>query len=199
MKELTAQQERVLHFLTAYAKKYGYPPTVREIGEHFGFLWSAARGHLRSLEKKGFLRINPATSRGIEIIGLKPREGFLLPVAGTVRAGRPVLAAENIDAHILVDKSLFPAEQSFSLRITGASMTEAGILEGDYVVVKQQRTIENGEIGVVLVGDEATVKRVFKEKGTIVLKPENRHMKPSRHAAEDVTVIGKVVGVIRKL
>ncbi|MEW5744823.1 MAG: transcriptional repressor LexA [Nitrospirota bacterium] len=199
MKELTVQQKKVLDFLVSSVKKNGYPPTVREIGEHFGFLWAAARGHLRALERKGFIRLNPAISRGIEIVGFTPREGSLLPVAGTIRAGRPVLAAEDVDAHLLVDASLFPAADSFCLRVTGDSMVEAGIFEGDYVIVKQQRTIESGEIGVVLVGDEATVKRVFKEKHTVLLKPENKTMKPVRYDADEVVVAGKVIGVIRKL
>ncbi|MEW6117112.1 MAG: transcriptional repressor LexA [Nitrospirota bacterium] len=199
MKELTAKQQKVLEYLTGYTKKHGYPPTIREIGEHFGFLWAAARGHLRSLEKKGVIKINPSTSRGIEIVGLRPKEGVMLPVAGTIRAGRPILANESIDAHILVDKSLFPSEESFSLRVIGDSMVDAGILDGDYVIVKQQRSIENGEIGVALVGDEATVKRIFRDKKKVTLKPENRDMHPVSYDPEDVSIIGKVVGVIRKL
>lgn len=199
MKELTEKQKKVLEFLISHAKKYGYPPTVREIGKHFGFLWTAARGHLRSLERKGSIRINPTKSRGIEIMGLKPTEGLRVPIAGKIRAGRPILAIEDIDAHILVDKSLFPAEDAFSLRVTGDSMIEAGILDGDYVVVKPQKGIENGEVGVILIGDEATVKRVFKENKKIILKPENRHIKPGSYKPNEVAIIGKVIGVIRKM
>jgi len=199
MKELTKKQRKVLEFLTSYTKKYGYPPTIREIGEHFGFLWTAARGHLQSLERKGFIKITPSRSRGIEIIGLKPMEGFMMPVAGKIRAGRPILATEDIDAHILVDKSLFPAENAFSLKVTGDSMIEAGILDGDYVVVKPQKVIENGEIGVFLIGDEATVKRIFKDEKKIMLKPENRHMKPESYNPDEVIIMGKVIGVIRKI
>ena len=199
MKELTKRQRKVLEFLTSYTKKRGYPPTVREIGKHFGFLWAAARGHLQSLEKKGFIRINPTKSRGIEIIGLNPTEGLKVPVAGKIRAGRPILAIEDIDAHILVDKSLFPAEDAFSLRVTGDSMIEAGILDGDYVVVKPQKGVENAEVGVILIGDEATVKRVFKDNEKLILKPENRHMNPESYNPDEVTIIGKVIGVIRKI
>lgn len=123
----------------------------------------------------------------------------MLPVAGTIRAGKPVLAAENIDAHILIDKSLFPEQDSFSLRVTGDSMVEAGILDGDYVIVRQQSSIESGEIGVALIGDEATVKRIFMDKGKITLTPENRLMKPVSYGHGEVSIIGKVVGVIRKL
>jgi repressor LexA len=199
MKELTRRQRRVLEFLTSYTKKRGYPPTVREIGKRFGFFWAAARGHLQSLERKGFIKINPTKSRGIEIIGLNPIEGLKVPVAGKIRAGRPILAIEDIDAHILVDKSLFPAEDAFSLRVTGDSMIEAGILDGDYVVVKPQKGVENAEVGVVLIGDEATVKRVFKDNEKLILKPENRHMKPESYNPDEVTIIGKVIGVIRKM
>lgn len=199
MEELTKKQEKVLEFLTSYTKKYGYPPTIREIGEHFGFLWTAARGHLQSLERKGFIKITPARSRGIDIIGLRPTEGLMVPVAGKIRAGRPILATEDIDAHILIDKSLFPAKDAFSLKVTGDSMIEAGILDGDYVVVKPQKVIENGEIGVFLIGDEATVKRIFKDEKKIVLKPENRHMKPESYNPAEVIIIGKVIGVIRKI
>lgn len=199
MKELTDKQKRILDFLMDFTKNHGYPPTVREIGNHFRFLWAAARGHLHALERKGFIKLNPSKSRGIEIPGLMPSGGFMLPVAGRIRAGRPILAQEDIDAHILIDKSLFPHSDSFSLRVTGDSMIEAGILDRDYVVVRPQRTIENGEIGVVLIEDEATVKRVFKEKKKIILKPENRNMQPSTHNPDEVTIIGKVVGVIRKI
>jgi repressor LexA len=199
MKELTKRQRKVLEFLTSYTKKYGYPPTIREIGEHFGFLWTAARGHLQALERKGFLKINPSKSRGIDIIGLKPTEGLMVPVAGKIRAGRPILAIEDIDAHILIDKLLFPVKEAFSLKVTGDSMIEAGILDGDYVVVKPQKVIENGEIGVFLIGDEATVKRIFKDEKKIILKPENRDMKPESYNPDEVTIIGKIIGVIRKI
>lgn len=199
MKELTKKQKKVLEFLTSYTKRYGYPPTIREIGKHFGFLWTAARGHLQSLERKGVIKINPSRARGIEIIGLKPTEGLRVPLAGKIRAGRPILATEDIDAHILIDKSLFPAENAFSLKVTGDSMIEAGILNGDYVIVRPQKDIENGEIGVFLIGDEATVKRIFKDNKKIILRPENRHMKPESYNPDEVIIIGKVIGVIRKI
>ena len=199
MKELTRKQRKVLEFLTSYTKKYGYPPTIREIGEHFGFFWTAARGFLQSLARKGFIKINPTKSRGIEIIGLNPAEGLKIPLIGKIRAGKPILATEDIEAHILIDKSLFPAENAFALKVTGDSMIEAGIQEGDFVVVKPQKVIENGEIGVVLIGDEATVKRVFKWKEKITLRPANKNMKPETYNPDEVTIIGKVIGVIRKI
>ena len=199
MKELTDKQKRILEFVTEYTKEHGYPPTVREIGAHFSFLWAAARTHLQALQKKGALKLNPSKSRGIEIPGLMPSGGFMLPVAGTIRAGKPILAREDIDRHILIDQSLFPHPDAFSLKVTGNSMVEAGILDGDYVVVRPQKTIENGQIGVVLLGDEATVKRVFQENKKIILKPENKDMEPTTHNPDEVEIIGKVVGVIRRL
>ncbi|NWF52647.1 MAG: repressor LexA [Nitrospirae bacterium] len=199
MKELTRKQRKVLEFLTSYTKKYGYPPTIREIGKHFGFFWTAARGFLKSLEKKGFIKVNPTKSRGIEIIGLKPAEAIKAPLLGKIRAGKPIVAIEEIEAHIFIDKSLFPVENAFALKVTGDSMIEAGIIEGDFVVVKPQKVIENGEIGVVLIGDEATVKRIFKEREKIILKPENKIMKAETYNPDEVTIIGKVVGVIRKI
>jgi len=199
MKELTRKQRKVLEFLMSYTKKYGYPPTIREIGEHFGFFWTAARGFLQSLARKGFIKINPTKSRGIEIIGLKLAEGLKVPLIGKIRAGKPILATEDIEAHILIDKSLFPAENAFTLKVTGDSMIEAGIQEGDFVIVKPQKVIENGEIGVVLIGDEATVKRVFKWKEKITLRPANKNMKPETYNPDEVTIIGKVIGVIRKI
>jgi repressor LexA len=199
MKELTDKQKRILDFLREYTKNHGYPPTVREIGNRFKFLWAAARAHLKAIEKKGFIKLNPSKSRGIEVLDLIPATGLLLPVAGKIRAGRPILAREDIDAHILIDTSLFPHVDSFSLRVTGDSMRDGGILDGDYVVVKPQKTIENGEIGIVLIDDEATVKRVYREKGKVILKPENSTMQPVAYTPEEVTILGKVVGVIRKI
>jgi repressor LexA len=199
MKNLTEKQRRILEFLKEYTRNHGYPPTVREIGYHFKFLWAAARGHLQALQRKGFVKINPSKSRGIEVLGLMPSTASMVPVAGKIRAGKPILAREDIDTHILVDKSLFPHQDVFSLRITGDSMVEAGIFDGDYVIVKPQKTIENGEIGVVLIDDEATVKRVYIKNKKIILKPENRNMQPIKHNPDEVSMIGKVVGVIRKL
>lgn len=199
MKELTLRQRNILEFLVRFIKKQGYPPTVREIGEHFGFLWPAARGHLRALERKGLIRINQLKSRGIEIKGLTETQGFRAPVIGRVTAGKPILAVEDIEGHILIDKTLFKTEDAFSLKIKGESMIEAGIHDGDYVIVKPQTFVENGEIGVALIGDEATVKRIYIKKAQIILKPENKDMKPASYNSDSVKIIGKVIGVVRKI
>lgn len=199
MKELTPRQRNILAFLVKFIKKQGYPPTVREIGEHFGFLWPAARGHLRALEKKGFIRINQLKSRGIEIKGITETQGFRLPVIGKVAAGKPILAVEDIESHILIDKTLFKTENAFSLKIKGESMIDAGIHDGDYVIVQPQTSIESGEIAVALIGDEATVKKIYIKKTQIILKPENKDMKPVTYNPENIKIIGRVIGVIRKI
>ena len=199
MKALTNRQKKILEFLKEYTKGHGYPPTVRDIGAHFKFLWAAARMHLKALEKKGFIKLYPLRSRGIEIIGLTLEEGLSIPIAGRIRAGKPITAVEDVEAHILIDKSLFKVDDAFSLKVKGDSMIEAGIFEGDYVIVRPQRTIENGGIGVVLIGDEATVKRILIKKDKIILKPENKNMQPATYSADDVNVLGKVIGVIRKI
>ncbi|MBI5747797.1 MAG: repressor LexA [Nitrospinae bacterium] len=199
MKDLTPRQRNIFEFLIKFIKKHGYPPTVREIGEHFGFLWPAASGHLRALERKGFIRINPLRSRGIEVKGIKEAAGFTVPVIGKVTAGKPILAVEDIEGHMLIDKTLFKTEDAFSLKIKGDSMIDAGILDGDYVIVKPQASIESGEIAVALIGDEATVKRIYIKKTQIILKPENKDMKPIAYNPESVKIIGKVIGVVRKI
>ncbi len=199
MKALTNKQKEILEFLKSHLNDHGYPPTFREIGNHFGFLWTASKGHLKSLEKKGFIKINTSISRGIEIIGLKTSNGHTLPVIGRIKAGIPMPAFEDIETNILVDKALFSAEDAFSLKVKGDSMIDAGIYDGDYVIIKPQNTIANGEIGVVLLGDDATIKRVLFEDGKIILKPENRYMPPVIYKSDDVCIIGKVIGLIRKM
>lgn len=197
MKELTKTQRLILEFLKDYLSKYGYPPTVREIGEHFKILWPAARQHLRALEKKGFIQINFSKSRGINIVGTKKGYEKPIPVVGRIMAGEPNFAIEEIDMHIVVDRELFPQVNTFALKVKGDSMREAGIYDGDFVVVKKQNTIEHGEIGVVLIGDDATVKRVLFEDGKIILKPENMSMTPVSYGPNEVSIIGKVIGLIR--
>ena len=200
MDNLTDRQQAILDFLKAYAERHGYPPTFREIGEHFKFGWAAARTHLKAIERKGFLKIIPSRSRGIELPDRQNApQGRMIPVAGRIRAGQPILAYEDIESHIFIDSTMFPAEDAFSLQVTGDSMIEAGIYNGDYVVVKPQQVINNGEIGIALIGDEATVKRVYIDKSRITLRPENSTMQPMTYRADEVSIIGKVLGVIRKM
>ena len=199
METITERQKKVIEFLKSYRKTRGYPPTMREIGEHFGFTWPAARGHLEALERKGFVRMIPNTSRGIEILGEEGSEARAIPLAGTIRAGRPLVAVEEREDHILVDKDFFRSPEAFALRVTGESMIEAGILEGDLVIVNPQSNIGRGEIGVVMIGEEATVKKVFMDRRSVRLVPANRTMKPATYPPDEVRIVGRVVGVIRKL
>lgn len=197
MKGLTEIQGKILDFLKAYTGNHGYPPTVREIGERFKIFWPAARKHLQSLERKGFVRLNPTRSRGIEIVGFQFSGERSIPVVGRIRAGEPTVAIEEINSNIRIDSSLFPAEDTFSLRVVGDSMRDAGILNGDFVIVKPQSTVVHGEIGVILIGDEATVKRVIFKDELVMLKPENKDMEPMIYRPEEVSIIGKVIGLLR--
>jgi len=197
MKGLTEIQKKILEFLKDYTRNHGYPPTVREIGERFKIFWPAARKHLQSLERKGFVRLNPSRSRGIEIVGFQFSGERSIPVVGRIRAGEPTAAIEEIDFHIRIDSSLFPEEDTFSLRVVGDSMRDAGILNGDFVIVKPQSTVGHGNIGVILIGDEATVKRVLFKDELVVLKPENKDMEPLIYRSDEITIIGKVIGLLR--
>lgn len=197
MKGLTEIQKKILEFLKDYTSNHGYPPTIREIGERFKIFWPAARKHLQSLHRKGFVRLNPSRSRGIEIVGFQFSGERSIPVVGRIRAGEPTAVIEEIDFHIRLDSSLFPEEDSFSLRVVGDSMRDAGILNGDFVIVKPQSTIGHGEIGVILIGEEATVKRILFKDGPVVLKPENKRMEPMIYKPEEVIIVGKVIGLLR--
>lgn len=198
MKSLTKKQREVFEFLKAYVTKHGYPPTYREIASHFGFLWSASKGHLKALEKKGFIRLKPSKSRGIEIMDFRISESQFIPVVGRIKAGEPGLALEEIEFYISVDRKLFNFDAIFCLRVQGDSMIRAGIFDGDFVIVKPQPTLEHGEIGVFLVDQEATIKRVLFGKNKIALKPENPEMKTKNYDPSEIIVIGKVVGLFRK-
>ncbi len=201
MKELTGRQEQVLGFLREFMKERGMPPTVREIGEAMGFNFPAASGHLKALERKGHVKLSPGMHRGIELIEEEPLvETLALPLAGAIRAGEPITARQEIETYIAVDRELFRDPDAFVLRVTGQSMREAGIFEGDYVVVSGRSEVPQGAIGVALVGnDEATVKRIYKEGPIVRLVPENSTMEPTEHPAQEISIIGRVTGVIRKL
>ncbi|MCX8069512.1 MAG: transcriptional repressor LexA [Thermodesulfovibrionales bacterium] len=196
---LTDKQSEILEFLKQWIQDKGYPPTIAEIATYFHFHVGAARGHLQALQKKGYIKINPNISRGIEITGLTITQGRAIPVAGKVRAGEPLYCIEEITSQIYIDRELFKSHNPFSLKITGDSMKEAGIFDGDYVIVNPQDTIDNGEIALVLIGDEATVKRVFINEDDIILRAENRDIGDRTYKASEVLILGKVIGVIRKI
>lgn len=196
--DLTERQEAVYKFLKAFLNEHGYPPTMREIGEKFGFSWPAARNYLAILQKKGLIRLDRNKSRGMEIPELRRPDVIEVPVAGRIRAGKPITAVEDIETRIALDRDLFRAQDAFALTVTGESMIDAGIFDGDYVIVNPQPELNEGEIGVFLLGDEATVKKVSFGPETITLMPANVSLSPITYPAADVQIVGRVVGVIRK-
>lgn len=204
MAKLTKRQQQILNFIKSEVRKKGYPPSVREIGEAVGLASSSTvHGHLARLEKNGFIRRDPTKPRAIEIIDPADKEfrnieekTTLVPVIGKVTAGTPITAVENIEDYIPVPKHMVDNDQVFILRVEGESMIDAGILDGDMVIVKQQPTAENGDIVVAMTEDnEATVKRFYKEKDYIRLQPENKTMEPI--ILKNCVILGKVIGLFR--
>jgi repressor LexA len=201
--DLTKRQKEIFDFIGKYAAKTGYPPTVREIGKAVGLHSSSTvHAHLANLEKIGLLRRDPSKPRAIELLLDKAkrtiRPGNGLPLVGQVAAGAPIVAEENIEEYIEVPDIIGGEDGDYILNVRGESMVEAGIFEGDYVVVRPADDAANGEIVVALVGEEeATVKRFFREADHIRLQPENETMEPI--ITTEATVLGKVVGVFRKI
>jgi repressor LexA len=199
--DLTKRQKEIFDFIRRYASKHGYPPTVREIGKAVGLgSPSTVHAHLANLEKIGLLRRDPTKPRAIELLVERAKRavrGNGLPLVGEVAAGEPVLAEERIDEYIDLPAQVGGEEGDFILRVKGDSMKDAGILAGDYVVVRTGEDAADGEIVVALVEDDATVKRFFRENGTIRLQPENSAYKAIR--SSDVRVLGTVVGMFRSL
>ena len=200
-KNLTNRQKQVLDFITDYVRNVGYPPTVRDIANAFKISSKGAYDHLTAIEKKGYIKRNPTKPRAIELMdfvpGRVPGSVVEIPVVGRVAAGEPLLATQNIERTISLSSDVIKSEEPFALRIKGDSMIGAGILEDDYVIVKQQRAAEQGDIVVALIGDEATVKRFYKAADHIELQPENPSMKPI--IVKDVTILGKVIGLFREM
>jgi len=200
---LTQKQERVLGFLKDFLNRYGYPPTVREIAHHLKMAGPhSAKRFLDMLEQKGYIRRIAKSSRAIEIIGHpSPSLVRTVPLLGRVRAGTPLLAVENVEGTLSLDHSFARWNHAFLLRVTGNSMIEAHIKDGDLVLVKPQPTAHNGEIVVALVNDEATIKRFFKKGNTIRLEPANTSMLPLiiKPGEAEVTIIGKVVALLRNI
>lgn len=202
MLQLTERQQQVYDFLDEYIAANGYPPTLQEIAQHLHVSGNlGVLRHLQALERKGLITRSPGNSRSIALTSRVRSDSTDLPLVGTVRAGLPQLAEEQIEAHLAVDKSLVKGEGSFLLRVRGESMIGAHILPGDLVVVRPQSVAENGEIVVALIDGEATLKRFYREGEEIRLKPENATMKSLIYRADDaeVQVIGKVTGLCRPL
>jgi repressor LexA len=209
--DLTKRQQEIFDFIKRYSANHGYPPTVRDIGKAVGLASSSTvHQHLANLEKIGLLRRDPSKPRAIEMLdkaveqvdkavgsvrNLLGSEG--LPLVGAVAAGEPVLAQENIEEYVQVPELAGGDKGEYVLRVRGDSMKNAGILEGDHVVVQGQQTARNGEIVVALVGEDATVKRFFRESDHVRLQPENETMDPIR--SKEVQILGRVVGVLRNV
>jgi repressor LexA len=203
--DLTKRQQEIFDFIKRYSARYGYPPTVRDIGKAVGLASSSTvHQHLANLEKIGLLRRDPSKPRAIELLDravqevrniVRPSDG--LPLVGSVAAGQPVLAEENIEEYVAVPDQAGGDRGEYLLRVRGDSMKNAAILEGDVVVVRPQDTAEDGEIVVALVGEEATVKRYFREADHVRLQPENETMEPIR--SREVRVLGRVVGLMRTM
>jgi repressor LexA len=198
---LTKRQQEIFDYIKRYAAEHGYPPTVRDIGKAIGLNSSSTvHAHLANLEKIGLLRRDPTKPRAIEVLVDKARQVVApsgLPLVGQVAAGQPLLAEENIEDYVDMPGIAGGDDGGYVLRVKGDSMKDAGILEGDYVVVRPQETAKNGEIVVALVGEEATVKRFFRESDHVRLQPENTAMDPIR--TRDVQLLGRVVGVCRRV
>lgn len=205
MAPLSRRQQAIIDFIRSEVKEKGYPPSVREIGEAVNLKSSSTvHGHLSRLEKKGYIRRDPSKPRAIELLVDEPEaeydlETVQVPLLGRVTAGQPITAVENIEDYYPMPKRMIGDDgQSFLLRVQGDSMTDVGIHDGDYVIVRQQQTANNGEIVVAMTeDDEATVKRFFREKDHIRLQPENDAFDPI--IVEDVTVLGKVIGLFRTI
>ena len=202
--QLSKRQQAIINFIKGEVKAKGYPPSVREIGNAVGLAsTSTVHGHLERLEKKGYLRRDPTKPRAIEVIdpdkaSLPKQESTLLPVIGKVTAGEPITAIENIDEYLPVPESIVGSGEAYVLNVVGDSMINAGILHSDQVIVRSQKSADNGEIVVAMTeANEATIKRFFKEKDHIRLQPENPNMKPI--IVEDCTILGKVIGVYRRI
>lgn len=205
MTKLSKRQQDILNFIKKEVKTKGYPPSVREIGKAVGLASSSTvHGHLARLESKGMIRRDPTKPRAIEILEQQddsiPRQNTInVPLVGKVTAGVPITAVENIEEYFPLPEHLAPSEdQAFMLEIVGDSMIEAGIHDGDYVIVRKQQTADNGDIVVAMTDEnEATVKRFFKEKDVIRLQPENANMEPI--IVRDLTILGKVIGLYRQV
>jgi repressor LexA len=203
-RELTKRQQEILDYIRGELHRCGYPPSVREIGEAVGLSSSSTvHSHLAALEAKGYLRRDPSKPRALEVLdfretdrGIDYGQVSMVPIVGQVAAGSPILAAENIESTMPLPAEL-AGDNTFILKVRGESMIKAGIMDGDFVVVRQQQSANNGEIVVAMIEDSATVKTFYREPDRIRLQPENSTMEPIY--ARDVSILGKVVALFRKL
>lgn len=199
MKGLTDRQKSVLNFIKSYIIKQKYPPTVREIADHFNISVKGSHDHLKALQRKQYIRCNGNRSRAIEIIGKnkQPNDSRILqvPVLGNVAAGKPLFSEENYDGSVEIPRVYVGSGDFFALNVQGDSMVDAGIHDGDIAIIRQQNTADNGEIVVAMVNDAFTLKRFFKEKNRIKLQPENSAF--SAIYPKKVRILGKMAYLIR--
>jgi repressor LexA len=203
-RELTKRQQQILDYIHAELHRCGYPPSVREIGEAVGLSSSSTvHSHLAALEAKGYIRRDPSKPRALEVFDYRENDHAVdmsrvsvVPVVGQVAAGSPILAAENIESTMPLPAEM-AGDNTFILRVRGESMIDAGIYDGDFVVVRQQPTADNGDIVVAMIDDSATVKTFYRETDRIRLQPENATMDPIY--TREATILGKVVALFRRL
>ena len=198
--KISAKQQEILDYIKSQILERGFPPAVRDICEAVHLKsTSSVHSHLETLEKNGYIRRDPTKPRAIEILDdsfqMLRRETANVPIVGRVAAGEPLLAEQNIEDYFPIPPEFLPNNQTFLLKVRGESMINAGILDGDYVLVEQRQTASNGEMVVALIEDGATVKTFYKEEGVIRLQPENDTMDPI--IVRDVMILGKVIGVFR--
>lgn len=198
--KISAKQQEILEYIKSQILERGFPPAVRDICEAVHLKsTSSVHSHLETLEKNGYIRRDPTKPRAIEILddsfNFTRREMVNVPIVGRVAAGEPLLAEQNIEEYFPIPMDFMPNKQTFMLKVKGESMINAGILDGDYVLVEERKTAHNGEMIVALVDDGATVKRFYKEEGIIRLQPENDTMEPI--IVPDCTILGIVIGVFR--
>jgi len=207
--KMNEKQQRILDFLIEQINENGYPPSVREICQAVGFKsTSTVHGYLEKLQKEGFIEKDPSKPRALKVIDdnrikknetlLSERELVEVPIVGKVTAGQPILAVENIEDTFPLPLSFVQNSSVFMLRVEGDSMADAGILSNDYILVKQQNTANNGDVVVALIGDESTVKTFYKEKGHVRLQPQNAYYQPII-VKDNISILGKVIGVFRKM
>ena len=199
--KITPKQQEILDYLKSEIINRGYPPAVREICEAVGLRsTSSVHSHLESLERNGYIRRDPSKPRAIEIVddsfNLTRREIVNVPIIGTITAGQPILAVENIESYFPIPMEYMPNTETFMLHVKGESMINAGIFDGDQILVQKQNTAKNGDFVVALIEDSVTVKTFYKEKDHIRLQPENDFMDPI--IVPDVVILGKVIGLFRR-
>lgn len=200
--DLSQRQIEILDFIKKEIRQKGYPPSVREIGDAVGLMSSSTvHGHLQTIEEKGYIRRDPTKPRAIELLDdsnpHNQKNIVHVPIIGKVTAGQPILAVENIEDTFPLPAEIVHEDSVFMLRVRGESMIEAGILDNDLILVRQQNVARNGDIVVAMISDEATVKRFYKEKNLVRLQPENSFMEPIY--TQDVKILGKVIGLFRTI